>query len=72
MSRMSARFVAKKVGMSTEWVYKMWKEMGLVIKDSIGDWILTEKGYKVGGQMSIGSKLSVPTFKFEEIEKMMI
>ena len=29
---MSARFVAQKVGMSTQWVYDMWKEMGLVIK----------------------------------------
>lgn len=29
MSRMSARFVAQKVGMSTQRVYDMWKEMGL-------------------------------------------
>lgn len=70
MTRMSARFVAKNVGMSTEWVYRMWKEMGLVIKDK-GDWILTQLGYEVGGKMS-NNKISVPTFKFEVIEKLMI
>ena len=44
MGRMSARFVAEKVGMSAEWVYEMWKDMGLVIKDKFGDWALTEVG----------------------------
>lgn len=72
MSRMSARFVAQKVGMTTEWVYTMWKDMGLVIKDKMGDWILTDLGYSIGGKMSDGGKISVPTFEFEVIEKMMI
>ncbi len=72
MSRMSARFVAQKVGMSTQWVYDMWKEMGLVDKDKFGDWILTTAGRAIGGKMSKGSRLEVPTFDFEVIEKMMI
>lgn len=72
MNRMSARFLAKKVGMSTQWVYDIWKDMGLVIKDKFGDWILTDLGRKIGGRMSDGSRLSVPTFEFEVIEKMMV
>ena len=48
MGRMSARFVGKAVGMSTEWVYDMWKDMGLVIKDKFGDWALTEAGRNIG------------------------
>lgn len=72
MSRMSARFVAQKVGMSTQWVYDMWKEMGLVDKDKFGDWILTAAGRAIGGRMSKGGRLEVPTFDFEVIEKMMI
>lgn len=48
MGGMSARFVGKKVGMSTEWVYDMWKDMGLVIKDKFGDWALTEAGRSIG------------------------
>ncbi len=72
MERMSARFVAKRVGMSTKWVYDMWKDMGLVIKDNFGDWILTDLGKKIGGKMSSNSNLSVPTFEFQIVEKMMI
>lgn len=72
MSRMSARFVANKVGMSTAWVYKMWKDMGLVVKDKFGDWVLTEAGREIGGKMSSGNRVSVPTFKFETIEQLMI
>lgn len=72
MERMSARFVAKRVGMSTEWVYGMWKDMGLVIKDKFGDWILTDLGKTIGGRMSSNSNLSVPTFEFQTVEKMMI
>ncbi len=72
MTRMSARFVAQKVGMTTKWVYGMWKDMGLVVKNKFGDWILTGRGYDIGGSMSDGPKVSVPTFKFEVIEKMMI
>lgn len=72
MNRMSARFVAKKVGMSTTWVYDMWKDMGWVVKDKFGDWVLTDLGRKVGGKMSDSNRLSVPTFEFETIEKIMI
>ncbi|MDW8802650.1 hypothetical protein P8V03_15995 [Clostridium sp. A1-XYC3] len=72
MNRMSARFVAQKVGMRATGVYDMWKDMGLVIKDKFGDWVLTDLGRKTGGRMSDGNRLSVPTFEFEIIEKMMI
>lgn len=72
MGRMSARFVAQQVGQSASWVYDMWKDMGLVKKDKFGDWVLTELGCSHGGKMSSGSRLSVPVFDFETIEKMMI
>ena len=72
MSRMSARFVAQKFGMSVKLVYDMWHDMGLVTKDKFGDWILTELGKQHGGKMSNGNRVSVPTFKFEAIEKLMI
>lgn len=72
MNRMSARFVAKEVGMSTAWVYDMWKNMGLVVKNKLGDWVLTDLGREVGGRMSKSNRLPVPTFEFEIIEKMMI
>jgi hypothetical protein len=65
---MSARFVGNIVGMSTEWVYGMWKDMGLVVKDKFGDWTLTEMGRNIGGRMSNG----VPTFDFDIIEQMMV
>lgn len=72
MNRMSARFVGQKVSQSTEWVYGMWKDMGLVTKDKFGDWGLTDWGKKNGGKMSKGSHVSVPTFNFEVVEQMMI
>lgn len=72
MGRMSARFFGRLVGMSTEWVYDMWKDMGLVIKDKLGGWVLTEAGKKIGGKMSKSNHTPVPTFDFETVEKMMI
>ena len=72
MSKMSARFIAQKVGMTTQWVYEMWKDMGLVVKDNFGDWTLTELGRQIGGKMSSGYRVAVPTFDFETIEKLMI
>lgn len=72
MEKLSAHFIATKVGKSTEWVYDMWKDMGLVIKDNFGDWALTEAGKSIGGIMSKSSSHPVPTFDFEVIEKMMI
>ena len=72
MSRMSARFVANKVGKSTEWVYDMWKNMGLVTQDHAGDWALTEAGRSIGGRMSKSDHCPVPTFDFGVIEEKMI
>ena len=69
MGRMSARFVAIKLGQSAQWVYEMWNAMGLVVKDK-GNWLLTDLGRKVGGKYSSGS--GVPTFNFEAIEKLMV
>ena len=72
MSRMSARYVGRAVGMSSQWVYDMWSKMGLVVKDKFGDWVLTEAGRQIGGKMSKGSHLAVPTFDFSAIEKLMV
>ncbi len=72
MGRMSARFVGKAVGMSTDWVYKMWQDMGLVFKDKFGDWALTNAGRCIGGRMSKSNHYPVPTFEFKTIEKMMV
>ena len=72
MGRKSARFVGQAIGMSTEWVYGLWKDMGLVIKDKFGDWALTDIGRSIGGRMSKSNHLPVPTFDFETIEKKMI
>lgn len=72
MSRMSARFVGHAIGKSTRWVYDMWSQMGLVTKDKFGDWILTAAGHQIGGRMSKGARLAVPTFDFSIIEKLMI
>lgn len=72
MSRMSARFVAREVGMSTTWVYDLWNSMGIVVKDKFGDWILTEAGRKIGGRMSKSNHCPVPTFDFDAIEQLMI
>ena len=72
MSKMSARFVAQKIGMSTAWVYDLWNKMGLVHKDKFGGWILTAAGKSVGGRMSKGKYASVPTFDFSVVERLMI
>ncbi len=72
MGRMSARYVGEKVGMSVAWVYNMWKDMGLVVKDKFGEWSLTEEGRKIGGRMSKNNHCPVPTFDFHIIEKKMI
>jgi len=72
MGRMSARFVGNKVGMSTESVYGMWKDMGLVIKDKFGDWTLTEAGISIGGRMSNSNNCPVPratAFALQKKEK---
>ncbi|MBE6747062.1 MAG: hypothetical protein E7558_06390 [Ruminococcaceae bacterium] len=72
MERMSARFVGNVVGKSAKWVYALWEEMGIVTKDKLGDWILTDAGKEIGGKMSRNNYCPVPTFDFEVIEKLMI
>ena len=72
MSRKTARLEGRAVGMSTKWVYGMWKDMGLVVKDKFGDWALTAAGHNIGGRMSKSNHCPVPTFDFEVIEQMMI
>ena len=72
MGRMSARYVGREVGQSAEWVCWMWKNMGIIIKDKFGNWVLTEKGRSIGGRMSKNNNHPVPTFVFEDIEKLMI
>ena len=46
--------------------------MGLVIKDKFGDWVLTDLGRSIGGKMSSGNRLSVPTFDADFIIDKMI
>ena len=72
MSRMSARFVANKIGKSVTWVYDLWEKMDIVTKDKFGDWVLTNAGREIGGRMSNGNRLQVPTFDFDVIEQLMI
>lgn len=73
MSRKSARFVAQELlNFSTSDVYECWKDMGLVVKDKFGDWILTEYGRSIGGKMSKNNHLPVPTFDTDQIIEMMI
>lgn len=72
MGRKSARFFANQMGTNTQWVYQMWKDMGLVMKDKFGDWVLTDLGKQSSGKMSSNNYVPVPTFEFEKIEKMMI
>ena len=72
MSKMSAKFVGKKVGLSTKEVYKMWSAMGFVKKDNFGDWTLTDNGHAFGGKISQGSHCPVPTFEFKNIVEAMI
>lgn len=71
MSRVSARFIIHKFGMSdVKWLYSIWKEMGLVMKDNFGDWTLTNLGRNIGGKMSHSSHLPVPTFDEDVIIKL--
>lgn len=73
MERKSARFIAQMLcNYKTKDVYEIWKDMGLVVKDKFGDWILTDLGKNIGGKMSNGNRLSVPTFDAETIINEMI
>lgn len=70
MDRMSARFFAIKLGKTTAEIYDLWKRLGVVTKDKFGEWILTELGRNIGGKMSKSNYLSVPTFEYDPIMKM--
>ena len=72
IGRMSAKFLGREVGLGTKDVYDIWDKMGLVQKDKWGDWTLTQLGREMGGKMSEGSRLSVPTFDFDTIINPMI
>lgn len=72
MNRMSAKYIGQALSMTTKEVYEMWNDMGLVSKDKFGDWILTELGKEIGGEMSKNNYISVPTFELEKIEQLMV
>lgn len=73
MERKSARFIAEMLcNYTTKDVYEIWKDMGLIVKDKFGDWILTDLGKTIGGRMSKGNRLSVPTFDADLIINKMI
>ena len=73
MGRKSARFIAEMLSnYKTKDVYDIWKDMGLVVKDNFGDWVLTDLGKSIGGKMSSGNRLSVPTFHADFIIDKMI
>ena len=71
MDRMSARFIGITIGKSTQWVYNTWNSLGLVTKDHMGDWVLTEYGREIGGKMSQNNFLPVPTFQYDVVKKLM-
>ena len=71
MSWWSAILIANEVGLTTEKVYKMWEKMGVIKKDKLGAWIVTELGEKMGGRMSMGDT-PVPTFKPDDIIPKMV
>lgn len=71
MNRKSARFVGLEICKSAKWVYDVWHQMGLVMKNSYNEWVLTQKGYDVGGKMSNNNYVPVPTFDLDNIQKLM-
>ena len=71
MSRKSARFIAQDlVDFSTSDVYECWNDMGVVAKDKVGDWTVTDYGESVGGKMSRSNYQQVPTFDDTIIDMM--
>lgn len=66
MGRKSARFITEILSdYTTKDVYDICNDMGSVIKDMFGDWVLTDLGKPIGGKMLNGNRLSVPTFNAE-------
>ena len=43
--------------------------MGLIMKDNFGEWVLTDFGKHIGGKMSNGTHVSVPTFELKKLRK---
>lgn len=71
MDRKSARFVGLEMCLPTKKVYEIWHQMGLVMKNVYNEWVLTQKGYDLGGKMSNNSYVPVPTFDLATIKKSM-
>lgn len=67
----SARFIAQCFsGYTAKDVYDIWNDMGVIFKDKMGCWKLTDLGRNIGGSMS---KSDYPQPVFEEdmiIDKM--
>lgn len=67
--RMSARFFASRLGVSTSKIYELWERLGLVEKNEHGTYVLTELGKLKGGRGSQGN--GTPTFEWDAIKPMM-
>lgn len=72
MNRMSARYIGIKLGISTEGIYEILKDIGYVFVDKFGDWALTDLGRANGGRMSKNNYRPVPTFDFDVIEGVIV
>lgn len=73
MMRKPASLIARMLeNFTTKDVYEMWKDMGIVVRDKFGDWVLTETGRNIGGRMSKNSYHPVPIFEDEFIIDKMI
>lgn len=71
--RCSARYIAQQLeGFTTKDVYKMWLDMGLVVKDKFGGYSLTVLGFNLGGKVSKSNYNPVPTFDDDKIIELMI
>lgn len=72
MSRIGATGMGKSIGLTAKAVNEIWDQMGLIMKDKFGDWILTEFGKQLGGEYSKRTNYPVPTFEISVIKPMMI
>ncbi|MBR4101010.1 MAG: hypothetical protein IKK51_03915 [Oscillospiraceae bacterium] len=68
----SAKFIAQLlVGYTSKDVYDIWEDMGIVFKDKMGSWKITDLGRSIGGSMS-KSDYSQPVFEEDIIIDKMI
>ena len=67
MSKSGATGIGKAIGMMPKTVNKILSQMGYIMKDKFGNWILTELGKKKGGTYSQQTNYPVPTFDLENI-----